>query len=135
MHFHVWFVTKYRKVTLEGEIERKAKDAFSEIVRNKKYNILEMETNRDHVHMLVEASGKKDLSAMVRTLKAVSAKRILEETPLLRVGNVRHFWARRYGYKEVLPKDIEAIREYIRKQKETPHLRVGNVQSHEEAQP
>ncbi len=119
MYYHVWFVTKYRRATLAGKIERQAKDAFVEVARNKKYNILEMETNKDHVHMLVEVSDKQELSAMVRTLKAVSAKKILEETPRLRVGywsiGGGHFRARRYGYKEVLSADVEYIRDYIRR--------------------
>ena len=45
--------------------------------------MLEMETNKDHVHMLLEADSRKDLSAIVRTIKAVSAKKILEGTPHL----------------------------------------------------
>ena len=123
MHYHVWFVTKYRKTTLEGEIERKAKESFLEVARNKNYNILEMETNRDHVHMLVEAESKTELANMIRILKCVSAKKILEETPRLRVGNIRHFWAKRYDYREIGESEIEGIREYIRNQKRIPHTR------------
>lgn len=130
MYFHVWFVTKYRKATLEGEIERKAKDCFLEVARNKNYSILEMETNKDHVHMLLEAADKEELSAMVRTLKAVSAREILR-TPHFRVRNgyyrrkpvepKQHFWARRYGYKEVDISKVEGIRDYIRNQKKIAH--------------
>lgn len=120
MHYHVWFVTKYRKPVLDGKIERMAKDSFLEVARNKGYNILEMECDKDHVHMLVEAKDKKELAGMLRTLKAVSAKKILD-TPHLRVGNTLSkkpaFWARRYGWKEIAKSRIEIVREYIRKQK------------------
>lgn len=121
MYYHVWFVTKYRKATLDGEIERKVKDAFLEVAGNKKYNILEMETNKDHAHMLVEAKDLGELAGMVRILKSVSAKKILEDTPHLRVGNILHFWARRYGYRKIAQNEIEGIREYIRNQKKIPH--------------
>ena len=55
MYYHVWFITKYRKAVLRGDIEEKIKNAFLEVACNKKYHILEMETNNDHVHMLLEA--------------------------------------------------------------------------------
>ena len=140
MYYHVWFVTKYRKTILEGEIEKRAKDAFLEVARNKNYNILEMETNGDHAHLLLEARDREELANMLRILKSVSAKKILEGTPHLRVGNARihegyhtrkcaevrkkvriGFWARRYGWREVDHCDVENIREYVRNQKEILH--------------
>ena len=121
MYYHIWFVTKYRKIILKGEIERKAKDCFLEVAQNKNYNILKMETNRDHAHMLLEAKNTRELANMVRILKSVSAKRILEFTPYLRMGNVRHFWAKRYGRREIEKKQIQNILEYIRNQKKIPH--------------
>ena len=87
------------------------------------------------MHMLVEAENKTGLAAMVRTLKAVSAKEILR-TPHFRVGNLKHFWARRYGYREIEDREVQGIRKYIRNQKDsalprdeskTPRFRVGNV--------
>lgn len=135
MYYHVWFVTKYRKTILEGKIGMLSKEAFLEVAREKTYNILEMGINKDHVHMLMEAVGKEELAGMLRTLKAVSARKI-HKTPHLRVGNTREdegyyrrkpvevrrsFWARRYGYRKIGEKEIEYIREYIRNQKNIPH--------------
>lgn len=120
MYFHVWFVTKYRKATLEDTAEKFVKSIFAECIQRHGYRVLELESNKDHIHMLVDAENRKELSAIVRTLKAVSAKEILG-TPRFRVGNVQHFWARRYGYKEVSLQDLSLLREYIRKQKEIPH--------------
>ncbi len=61
---------------------------------------------------ILEAKDKKELSAIVRTLKAVSAKEI-NGTPRFRVGNNNvgfyrrkpvegrsSFWARRYAWNE-----------------------------------
>ncbi len=100
---------------MAGAVEKIALDVFGEVARNKGYTILEIGTGNDHAHMLVEVSDKQELPAMIRTLKAVSAKKILEATPHLRVGNGGHFGARRYGYKEVLSADVEYIRDYIRR--------------------
>ncbi|MFC1708974.1 IS200/IS605 family transposase [Candidatus Omnitrophota bacterium] len=124
MYYHIWFVTKHHRPTLVGKIEKMTKGAFLEVARNKKYTILETETNKDHVHLLVEAKDRKGLANMVRTLKCVSAKKVLEEirsTPRLRTGNVRSFWARGYGRKIAHEPQIKGIRDYIRNQKRIPH--------------
>ena len=136
MFFHVWFVTKYREPLLQGKIERKVKEAFLEVAGNKNYNILEMESNKDHAHMLLEAKDRNELSDIMRTLKCVSAKKILGDTPCLRMGNGRNnegyhrrkpveerkvFWAPRYGWREVSESGLENIRSYIRNQKRILH--------------
>lgn len=121
MYYHLWFVTKYRKPVLEGETERKIKEHFLEVISNKNYKMLALETNKDYVHMLLEAKDKAELVNIIRILKSVSAKKILEKTPRLRVGDVRHFWARGFGYKIVYNPQLEEITEYIRNQKRIPH--------------
>ena len=40
MHYHVWFVTKYRRSILSGKIEKEIQKAFQEVIRNKNYNVL-----------------------------------------------------------------------------------------------
>ena len=136
MFFHIWFVTKYRKAILDGQLDKFVKDIFAECIERHKYKVLELQTDKNHVHMLVEAVDKKELSAIVRTLKSVSAK-IIHETPCFRMGNPRFikfrsdeefhkrkpvderksFWARRYGYNEISKYEIENMRTYIRVRK------------------
>lgn len=122
MFFHVWFVTKYRKIVLEGETEEFVKNMLAECIKRHDYKVLEFETNKDHVHMLVEAKDKAELAATVRTLKAVSAKEVLS-VPSFRVANPRHFWAKRYGYREIRDDEKENIVGYIRNQKKIPHTK------------
>jgi putative transposase len=128
MYFHVWFCTKYRKQILEGAIEEFLKGILAECIKRHCYKVLELETNRDHMHILVETKDEKELSAIIRTLKAVSAKEI-HSTPRFRVGHCNissgrySFWARRYDAREIGKEEIESVREYIRNQKTIPHNR------------
>ena len=122
MFFHVWFVTKYRKPVLDSKIEERLLTIIKEIVSKKDYKILEIGPNRDHIHILLELDKKEELPGVVRTLKTVTAKKILEEeTPHSRVGNVKHLWARRYGYKEIEQEALDTVKKYIRNQKNIPH--------------
>ena len=126
MYCHVWFVTKYRRPILEREIEKKVKSYLEEVATCKKYNILELETDRDHMHILVEAKDRKELSTILRTLKCVSSKKILKILRLGvgKVGRVRRsFWGRRYGCREIGFAELENIRKYIRNQKNLHALR------------
>lgn len=120
MYYHVWFVTKYRKPILRGEIEKKIKSFLREIAIRKKYNVLEVETNSDHVHLLLEAQDRKALSGALRTLKAISAKKIFEDIHFDKRYK-RSFWARRYGWKEIRSEELRGIRKYIREQKKLLH--------------
>ena len=128
MYYHVWFVTKYRRPVLNGAIETIVNGIFAECIQRHLYHVLELATNKDHVHILLEAANKKELSAVVRTLKAVSAKE-LHTTPRFRVGNIniryyrrkpvvkpRAFWARKFGYRQVKKYEIWNVRKYIRTQ-------------------
>lgn len=133
MYYHIWFGTKYRRPTLDSKVEKAIKAILAECIKRHNYKVLELETNLDHVHMLVAAANRKELSAVVRTLKAVSAKE-LHATPCFRMGNMqvgyhrrkpveeqRSFWAARYGWREIDENEIEYIRGYIRNQKGIPH--------------
>ena len=120
MYFHIWFVTKYRKPSLKGKVERMVKDTFKECIYRHKYNVLKIETNIDHVHILLEASREGELPRIVRTLKAVSAKEVLGYYKQKEEGNGKNsFWARRYGYRKINVSEVQGIRKYIRNQKDT----------------
>jgi putative transposase len=116
---HIWFVTKYRRPVLDEETEQKLLAITQEIAERKGDKILEIRPNKDHVHILLELDQRKKLPSVIRTLKAVTAKKIRETTPHLRVGNA--FWARRYGYKEVEARRLDVVRKYVREQKRIPH--------------
>ena len=104
---------------MDEETEQKLLAITQEIAQRKGYKILEIGPNKDHVHILLELDQREALPSVVRTLKAVTAKKIRETTPHLRVGNT--FWARRYGYKEVEARTLDIVRRYVREQKRIPH--------------
>lgn len=100
---------------MDEETEQRLLTITQEIAKRKDYKILEVGPNIDHVHILLELDQREELPSVVRTLKAVTAKKIREKTPHLRAGNA--FWARRYGYKEVKAGGLKVVRKYIREQK------------------
>ncbi|HEU4759069.1 MAG TPA: IS200/IS605 family transposase [Dehalococcoidia bacterium] len=121
MYYHVWFKTKERKWLLQGEVDGAVKRALHDVADRHSIRLLECETMVDHVHLLVEAPGRTELSKAVHLLKGASARRVLQSIPDIRMdAGISHFWQKRYGAKPVERAALAATRSYIRTQKERP---------------
>ena len=62
------FVCKYRKKILEP-ISDELKQAIFDISKNSNFEIIEMETDKNHVHLLIKSEPKYSTLAIVRRLK------------------------------------------------------------------
>lgn len=56
--YHVIFVCKYRKVILEP-ISEELKQIMFNISKESNFEILEMETDKDHIHFLIKGEPKE----------------------------------------------------------------------------
>src|SRR3990170_4997671 len=117
--YHVWFATKRRKWLLQDDIEDRTKALLLEIAQAYAIDVIALETVIDHVHILFRLNASQDLSRSMNLLKGVSARRVFEEFPELKLdAHTQHFWQKRYGSKPVPPGAIDAVARYIRTQKE-----------------
>ena len=117
--YHVWFATKRRKWLLQGDIEERIKELLLDTAHHHGIHILALETVIDHVHVLLRLNGSQNLSMSMNLLKGVSARRVFEEFPDLKLdAHTEHFWQKRCGSKPVPPEAISAVTSYIRTQKE-----------------
>ena len=69
--YHVIFVCKYRKVILEP-ISEELKSVMIDISKESNFEIMEMGTDRDHIHFLIKSEPKVSVLAIVRKLKQES---------------------------------------------------------------
>ena len=70
MKVHIIFVTKYRKKLFESD--KRADDVkqfLYDATKKYKYTMIQMETDKDHVHILLEYSPKVSVSDIVKQLK------------------------------------------------------------------
>jgi putative transposase len=73
MKVHVIFVTKYRKKLFSsGKRSDDVKQFLYDVAKKHGYVIIQMETDKDHVHILLEYSPKVSVSDIVRQLKQYS---------------------------------------------------------------
>jgi putative transposase len=73
--YHVVFVCKYRRVILEP-ISEELKQVMFDIAEESDFEILEMETDNDHIHFLIKSEPKVSILSIVRKLKQESTNRL-----------------------------------------------------------
>ena len=65
---HLIFVTKYRRPLLSGILEECVKKKITELCLKHEWEIVAMETNRDHIHLLLSYDATERISDIVHCL-------------------------------------------------------------------
>ena len=116
--YHIVFVPKYRFRILIGEVAQEVERCIKAFVDQQKGEIVELNVQIDHVHLLVMIPPKISISNFVGTLKGRSAIRIFNKFRKLKNrpywGN--HFWSRGYCV-DTVGLDAEMIKKYVKFQK------------------
>jgi putative transposase len=82
--YHVVWVTKYRKKYLGGDIEKRLKQICKDVDKECNFEINEMECERDHIHLLIDAYPQFDVHRPVKRMKGRSSRILLQEFAILR---------------------------------------------------
>ena len=88
MHVHLVFVTKYRKKIFAAEAINILNIIFTDVCADLESTLIEMDGEKDHVHLLIEYPPKLAISKLVNTLKGVSSRLIRKHLPVL----AKHYW-------------------------------------------
>jgi putative transposase len=119
LHVHLVFVTRYRRGVLDEQMLTCCQDAMRKVCGDFEAVLREFNGEADHVHLLVDYPPKVSVSALVNSLKGVSARRLRSQYPG-RVDQARmngHFWSPSYlaaSSGDALP---PVIRQYIEQQR------------------
>lgn len=122
MHVHLVFLTKYRRDVFTWEILDDLHEIFARVCANFEAELVELDGEDDHVHLLVYYPPKVAVSALVNSLKGVSSRMIRKKNyPSIRnklwAGAL---WSPSYFAASCGGAPIEIVRQYIQQQK-TPH--------------
>ena len=120
LKFHIIFVCKYRnKVLAYNRIDEDMKQVMFDISNESDFRIEVMETDKDHLHMMVSSPPKLSPLSIVRRLKQESTIRIwrMHEETLHRIyWRERTFWTDGYFVSSVGNVSQETIKHYIENQ-------------------
>ena len=116
---HVILTVKYRKSLLTGTIRDLVITTFNEIANTSKFSINVMETDKNHIHMMVEYSPTVSVSSIIRKLKQISTNKLWKEYSayLNRFFWKEHtFWSDGYFTCSIGNACEETVRKYIENQ-------------------
>ena len=119
MHVHLVFVTKYRRGVFTKAALTDLKGIFHSVCQDFGAILVELEGERDHVHLLVNYPPKVSVSRLVNSLKGVSSRMIR----LKGYGSVRKYlwgnalWSPSYFAGACGGAPLTMIQQYIEQQK------------------
>ena len=79
--YHIVFPAKYRKSVIENDVESRLKEICLEIEKRYEIKFLEIGTDKDHVHFLVQSVPKYSVTKLVTTIKSLTAREIFRLCP------------------------------------------------------
>ena len=126
--YHIVWVPKYRYKVLKGKIGEEVRKTI--IVQSERLGceIVELNVQVDHVHLLIKVPPKVSISAMMGVMKGKSAIRVFSKFPELKKrpywGN--HFWAEGYCV-DTVGLDSEMIQKYVKYQEDKWFFKLTNV--------
>lgn len=116
---HIVFAVKYRKKLLTGSIYKDLKQIFFDISQEKDFIIDTMESENDHIHILVDIPPKLSAFDIIHSLKSISTFRIYKKhyTVLKKhFWRENTFWSDGYFICSTGDASTDTIRKYIQEQ-------------------
>lgn len=115
--YHIVWVPKYRFRVLKGDIKNLVESDINKLCEWKGCEVIELNVQEDHVHLLVSIPPKVSISYLMGVLKGKIAIKLFKSYPKMKMkpywGN--HFWARGY-FVSTVGLDEEMIKKYVKHQ-------------------
>lgn len=101
-----------------GHVDIDVKQLLKQIDDDNNVKIMEMESVKDHIHLLIECTPQHYIPSIVKAFKGVSARFLFKKHPEIKQrlwGG--HLWNPSYFVATVSENTEEQIRKYIQNQK------------------
>lgn len=119
IQYHIVWCVKYRHKILTPEIENRLTEIINTIAEYENFQILECNTDKDHIHILISCSPQHYIPNIIQKLKGVSSRILMKEfgEVLKRKLWGGHLWNPSYFIATVSENTEEQVRKYIQNQK------------------
>nr|UWG84506.1 MAG: Transposase IS200 like [Bacteriophage sp.] len=113
--YHVIWCPKYRKSVLVGDVEKMLKEILPFKAETLGAEIIEMETDKNHVHLLISCDPQYGIHKVVKGLKGFSARVLRENFPHLK-SSMPSMWTNSYFCATVGSVSLDVVKQYIENQ-------------------
>jgi len=114
--YHIIFTTKYRRKVLDEKIQSRLKELILEKQEEFQYQVIEMETMEDHVHLLLDSNPKEGVFNQVNHIKGYTSNILRSEFKTLRT-RIPTLWTRSKFISSVGSVSLDVVKKYIENQK------------------
>ena len=116
--YHLVCPAKYRRVVMTEKVDQVIKEACIQISLRYDLHFLEIGTDQDHVHFLIQSVPVYAPTKITRIIKSITAREVFEKVPDVKMklwGG--QFWSDGFFMNTVGKEYTEqAVREYVREQ-------------------
>jgi REP element-mobilizing transposase RayT len=116
--YHLVFPAKYRRAVVDEQVDITLKDVCLEIEKRYQMKFLEIGSDKDHVHFLVQSVPTYSITKIVTMIKSISAREVFKRCPQVKKqlwGG--EFWSDGYFASTVGKHgNEETIGKYVKKQ-------------------
>jgi len=119
LYYHLIFVVKYRRKVISPEIDDFIKQKIREISDTFDVQILAIESDRDHIHILFKATPKLDIPRYVNALKTITSREIQRKFPEVKKKLWNGvFWSHSYFLATSGQVTLDVLKRYVESQGE-----------------
>jgi len=79
--YHLEFPAKYRRAEFDDHVDRVVRDICLEIENRYEIKFLEIGTDKDHVHFLVQSVPTYSVTKLVTMIKSLTAREVFKQCP------------------------------------------------------
>jgi putative transposase len=79
--YHLVFPAKYRRSVIVGGIDEQIRDVCLDIEKRYEVKFLEIGSDLDHIHFLVQSVPKNSVTMLVRMIKSLTAREVFAKCP------------------------------------------------------
>lgn len=113
--YHIIWCPKYRRKILVNDVEKRLKQLVYATADDLSVEIIEVETDQDHIHILAEIDPQYGVNKFVRILKGRTSKILRDEFPHLK-KRLPTLWTNSYFVSTVGGTPLAVVKQYIENQ-------------------
>jgi REP element-mobilizing transposase RayT len=116
--YHFVCPAKYRRVVFDESVDQTLKQVCQEIQKRYEIRFLEIGTDKDHVHFLIQSTPKLSPTKIITTIKSITAKEVFRLQPQVKkILWGGQFWSDGYYVSTVGQiGNVDTIANYVKNQ-------------------
>lgn len=118
LHYHLALPIEHAKEVITDTVSSELKNIFKRIANNYEITIQEFNHDKDHIHVIFNATPTSDLTKFINAYKSASSRIIKGKFPEIRENLWEDkFWSRSYLLATTGEVSLSVLQQYVQEQR------------------